>query len=1091
MANFKYNPGFLPDGDLLTSLHVRRSDLDIVLEIVHDNHIARSNRHILIVGPRGLGKTTLVRTVAATVRLDDQLRAAWYPVVFGEESYGISSAGEFWLEAIYHIAEQEADASIEADYQRLRKQLEPSGLEAACIDYLCQYSVKIGRRLLIVVENINDIFDSQLTEEDGWAVRHALQTRPELMLLATATTSFDQIDSVDKALFEQFKVHRLEPLRLRDCQLLWKALTGVALTDREIRPVQILTGGNPRLLRIWAEFSQETSFEGLLLNVSHLVDDYTDYFRSQLEYLPAAERKVFVSLLSLWDPCTTREVAECARVPVNLAAAQLARLERRGAITRLKSQQTRWQASERLFNIYYLMRRRGTPSSRVEALVRFMTAYYAPDQLLERARGVAQEACQLAPSHRKDHYFALAGILQKFDQQRRNELLVDLPVDFLDDPEVPVDLRRLYSSAADAAGREAAQGGDEDDVSTALRRASGLVEAHRYEEALDIIARRSDANSSAHLIFSQALLLMLSDELSLAEQKVKEALRLEPSNPGARVLLGRILKATGRTSEAVDVLRTAIEGAPNDGMAWTSLAEALLDMGESSDEAEIAINKAISIHADRPYPLSLLARLYSQKGDEDAALKALRTAVDRFPADPSSWGRLGDFYLNEQHELAAAEEAFRTASELVPADYVPLLRRAQVISHFDERKDEAVSMYEAAVALAADDVSAYINYVRFLLRSEQIPEAIAVAHRATKQFPNDAQSWMSLAQASERGENIEDAERYYKVAVESDNADAIAWEALGMFYSRVSRFPEARNATLRAIALSSDECSPLHSLGLISQSEGNDAEAIEGFKRALACDPKCACALKSLREIVKDGRSDFQDIRNFFERAAEGDPQTVLHRVLFAQLLLDAGQAGEALVQLRSASTKGVPSYFLWEQTARLLSDPTVTYDDAKGLADELLNLAQRTPEALNSIAWAIISSGAARLLALATSYALEAHEKDNGNWAILHTLVMSLAADGRVEDALEKIPQLLRGLDSNRVTDFIDVCVELARRGAAKGVLNLLKVNEADAEILEPLVVALRMVEGQELYVAAEVQEVAGDIAARIEAVGATTVGR
>ena len=1053
--------------------------------------MSRSNRHVLVVGPRGLGKTTLVRTVAATVRLDDQLHAAWYPVVFGEESYGISSAGEFWLEALYHIVEQDSDLSMEADYRQLRKQRDPSDLEAACVDYLCQYSDKIGQKLLIVVENINDIFDSQLTAEDGWAVRHTLQTRPELMLLATATTSFDQIDSVDKALFEQFKVHRLEPLRLRDCQLLWKAITGVSLNEREIRPVQILTGGNPRLLSIWAEFSQETSFESLLLNVSHLVDDYTDYFRSQLEYLPAAERKVFVALLSLWDPCTTREVAECARVPVNLAAAQLARLERRGAITRLKSQQTRWQASERLFNIYYLMRRRGTPSSRVEALVRFMTAYYAPDQLLERARGVAQEVCKLAPSNRKDHYFALAGILERFDQKRRDELLIDLPVDFLEDSEVPVDLRRLYSDAADAAGREAAEGGGEDDVSTALRRAGEFVQTQRYEEALDIIARRSDANSNAHLIFSQALLLMLNDDLSLAEQKVNEALALEPGNTGALVLLGRILKATDRTSEAVDVLRRAIEGSPGDGMAWTSLAEALLDMGQSSDEAEIAINKAISIHADRPYPLSLLARLHTQNGDEDAALEALRSAIDRFPADPSSWGRLGDFYLDEQHDLSAAEEAFRTASELVPSDYVPLLRLAQVISHFDERKDEAVAMYEAAVGTALDDASAYINYVRFLLRSEQVPEAIAVANRATKKFPNDAQSWISLAQASERAGNVDDAERYFIRAVETDSDDAVLWEALGLFYSRVGRFTEARDATLKAIGLSADDCSPLHSLGLISQSEGNDAEAIETFKRALTCDPKCTCALRSLREIVKDGRSNFQEVRNFFERAAEEDPYTVLHRVLFAQLLLDAGQTEEALVQLRSASANGAPSYFLWEQATRLLSETSVTYDDAKELADELLNLAHRTPEALNSIAWAITSSGPPRLFALATSYALEAHEKNSGNWAILHTLVMSLAADGKAEEALDRMPQLLQDLDSSRVTDFIDICVELARHGAAKGVLKLLQANEAEAELLEPLVVALRMVEGQELYVAAEVQEVADDIAARIEAGEARIVGQ
>ena len=44
-----------------------------------------------------------VRRVAAEVRSNPDYGKPWFPVVFGEESYQVSSSGEFWLEALIHL----------------------------------------------------------------------------------------------------------------------------------------------------------------------------------------------------------------------------------------------------------------------------------------------------------------------------------------------------------------------------------------------------------------------------------------------------------------------------------------------------------------------------------------------------------------------------------------------------------------------------------------------------------------------------------------------------------------------------------------------------------------------------------------------------------------------------------------------------------------------------------------------------------------------------------------------------------------------------------------------------------------------------
>ena len=63
-----------------------------------------------------------------------------------------------------------------------------------------------------------------------------------------------------------------------------------------VRSLQILTGGSPRLLAIIARFGASMSFEDLMSDLLNLVDDHTEYFRSQLESLPHQQRRVFLAL---------------------------------------------------------------------------------------------------------------------------------------------------------------------------------------------------------------------------------------------------------------------------------------------------------------------------------------------------------------------------------------------------------------------------------------------------------------------------------------------------------------------------------------------------------------------------------------------------------------------------------------------------------------------------------------------------------------------------------------------------------------------------------------------------------------------------
>ena len=395
LPQLKYNPGFHSDAELIHSFVVRKAELNLILETLQENTGA-SNQHLLIVGPRGTGKTTLVRRVAAAVHEDSVLDTRWYPIIFGEESYQVLSPGEFWLEALFQLQEQTDDSRWCRVYEDLQKEPDEIRLRDRALAQLMDFADEQGKRILLIVENLNMLLGEQLKKEDAWDLRHTLQNEPRLMLLATATSRFEEVQNIDQAWFELLSIQELKPLDQQECQTLWEAISGEETSEINLRPMQILTGGNPRLLSILADSAARKSFRELMDELTQLVDDHTEYFKSQLDNLAAAERKVFVTLLEIWDPVGAREVARAARMEVSKVSSLLHRLVNRGTVTIVNSpgRKKLYQVAERLYNIYYLMRRRGHVSNRIHTVVSFMVRFYGGEALVKSVPRLIEESAR-------------------------------------------------------------------------------------------------------------------------------------------------------------------------------------------------------------------------------------------------------------------------------------------------------------------------------------------------------------------------------------------------------------------------------------------------------------------------------------------------------------------------------------------------------------------------------------------------------------------------------------------------------------------------------------------------------------------------
>lgn len=573
----KYNPAFLDEDDLVRGFVVRDVDHQIVLEAVRDNDSA-PNAHVLVVGPRGSGKTSLLRRVLISIARDGELQGRWFPIVFAEESYQVSSVGELWLEALFHLAEQTDDAQLRRSHEELNREHDDKRLRERALALLLDFADARGRRLLLVIENLHMLTD-QISDDDAWTIRHTLQNEPRVMFLASATTRFEAIDKADKALYEIFNVHELRALNLDECHAVWRAASGQDTPREQVRPLHILTGGNLRLMTIISRFGATHSFSALMAELMSLVDEHTEYFKSHLDGMASVERKVYLAVAEAWAPASAAEVAIAARVDVHRASALLGRLVQRGAVSvaGTDGKKKLYQLTERLYNVYYLMRRRGTPSQRVRAAVSFMVGYYGPRELVDVTKRLAAEAGEGDPLRMERASAFVQMLAQPEVSPFRDLILRATPLGFFEGVEIDPGFRARAATLRGNLGplfdarvmSSWFPPNDPHHTFDSLNEFSGAPDFEVVNLCRAAVALEpTNAVAWARL----GSLLDLVNDVAASVEALEEALRLAPTYAWAWWLLGKCYFASKRFQEAESAFCKALEFAPNWGAAW-------LDMG--------------------------------------------------------------------------------------------------------------------------------------------------------------------------------------------------------------------------------------------------------------------------------------------------------------------------------------------------------------------------------------------------------------------------------------------------------------------------------------------------------------------------------
>ncbi|HEY2761310.1 MAG TPA: tetratricopeptide repeat protein, partial [Pirellulales bacterium] len=256
-----------------------------------------------------------------------------------------------------------------------------------------------------------------------------------------------------------------------------------------------------------------------------------------------------------------------------------------------------------------------------------------------------------------------------------------------------------------------------DEQAEAARAQGNLAEAERlYREILQITPRQMKAHVGLGNVARE------TGRMDLAIRSLQRALTMfEPHAANHALLVGMLLDV-GRNDEGLIHARRAYELEPKLELAKRELNRALKTTGQNA----LADSPAQPRQSPSPQPSAISetcsrARETAAKGNLDAAIDLLRTAIAKYSAEPQLHVALAEFLMEDQRFDDAAQ-SLATATRLDPANANAHIRLSLLHEQLGEI-DSAIVAARTAVQHAPAHAPATVHLGKLLRQAGAAAEA--------------------------------------------------------------------------------------------------------------------------------------------------------------------------------------------------------------------------------------------------------------------------------------------------------------------------------------------------------------------------------
>ena len=722
LRSSRYSPGNM-SRESLEALFVGRHDvMEDVLSRVTRSIRSPEKHYILLVGPRGSGKTHLL--ALAHHRLMDRVDAAdtrdsVAVALLNEEEWGVASFLDFVVRILRALADQAPglDAEIAAIYDRFSK--DPADAESFAVARLRHHTR--GKTLLLLCENLVDLFHG-LGEEGQKRWRAVIQEDGNWAIVASTPSLFAAVTLQDNPFYGFFTIRALEKINFdTGLELLARKAVHEGKTElaeflrmplgrARARAIHHLAAGNHRAYVVLFDFLDKESLDDLVGPFMHMVDDLTPYYQDRMRQLPPAQRKIVEFLCLEGKPTTIKNISTPCLMSHQTAAKQIGDLQTVGFVSRIRSgRNTYCELSEPLMRICIEVKDNKTQHFRL--FVEFLRHWFTTHELERR----------YAAFHHEGHTALLDRI--HVEEAVRCSLADRLEpfVDALRDEAERYWDANDYKSLATIQQTLARESGSGHDYGAWVL---ALVHAGDAQSAIGA-GREAAAKclDDASLQYWLTHAYCMEERFAEALSAIDRTIALGGNESGCFCLRADVLLGLGRFEEAIQDAQAVLDMEPYHWHSFKQMLHAAVCMNRPED-AEACARDLVRLAPTEPGALFAAAEYYLSQDRLNQALELVEKVLD-IDADDKQARRLRGFVLFKMEDYARAAEDLRQSASHYPKSVSTHCWLADTLL-FSGEWEEAIGVAEHLIEIDPEHFHAHCVRGSALIKQGRPADAVAV-----------------------------------------------------------------------------------------------------------------------------------------------------------------------------------------------------------------------------------------------------------------------------------------------------------------------------------------------------------------------------
>ena len=906
-AGLVYNP-HLRSAEMVEKLFVvRQKQFELLVNNILREKENSIPQHYLIIGQRGMGKTTLLKRIEIELH-KEPYQQSFIPVLYREEQYNIKDLGDFWLNTLDALADslqlekypKERLDSID----KVIRELSNTPTEAISEEahkYFMDICRDLRRRPVLLIDNIGFVFKRLGSNSENnceqWALRKLLSENGSPIFVSAGVTVTDDVINYEMPFYDFFQIQYLN--KLNDNEFM-KLLTSYAIAtdcDETVitsirknisrqKSLLALTGGSPRLAVILFEQIAKGFSDNINADLEKLSDAMTPLYKARFEELPPQQQVILDAIALNWDAIPLKELSARTRLKNSQLSPQLKRLVDDGWIETTPAHKAKGDAyfiSERFFNIYYIIRNSSRRhKEKIYSLSKFLEFFYGKEELEKISDVLVKQDIYSKEQMRLYMAFSMIEILEDHTRKKIHDGILEgfKHKELREEFDIP-ERNFLFSQ-----GKK-------------------LSKSKQYDEAINCFDKLIDGNKEEMCAWCEKGKIMF--EIKKYEEAMvcyDEIIKLDPDHEPAWVLKGRCLQAMGRHEEAIVCYNEAARLNPSSEDAWAEKGKCLREM-KQYDKAINCFDKLIDDNKKEMCAWCGKGKTLFEIRKYEEAMACYDEIIKLNPDHDPVWvlkGQCLQAMGRYEETIACHDEAIR----LNPNDGHAWTLKGQCMQVM-ERYEEAIACHDEAIRLNPNDGHARVRKGLCLKAMERYEEAVACLDVAIRLNPDSKYAWAFKGLCLQAMKRYEEAIACFDEAVGLNPNNEHVWAGKGNCLLDLEHNEEAIHCFDRAIELVPEYQSAWNNKGYALLVLKKYIDAVSVFEKLRSMDPKKLLTKFHLMFLYRDKLEKIDKAIEVYNSISETDINSdenkdhcgpfYLNKTLFELYKRNEGTAKDILVQ--------------------------------------------------------------------------------------------------------------------------------------------------------------------------------------------------